>query len=220
MPRIEFAQASPRPGIWPLAPSDDARSTYLARLPQGTGLEFAAGQRHELFLVRGQAEVSGSELRAGDYLAFSGTRRLKAHAKGATVLVYSQAEPAERPPHLVAASARVWRAGRVAGVDICELEVRPHRTALVKWRIGAHVPSHDHMGGEELYILRGRLRTDDRVLMTRDWIRMYPGAAHTLTAETRTLVLLRNGHLVANPVHRGGRPERPRLDANQTTDGA
>lgn len=220
MPRIEFAQAQPRSGIWPLTSSDDPLCTYLARLPQGADLEFAAGQRHELFLVRGQAEVSGSELRDGDYLSFGGAGRLKSHAKGATVLVYSHTEPAERQPRLVAAAARIWRAGRVAGVEICELEARPHRTALVRWRTGAHVPSHDHKGGEELYILRGRLRTDDRVLMTRDWTRMYPGAVHTLTAETRTLLLLRNGHLVAKLEHRGGRTERPRLDAHQMTDGA
>jgi hypothetical protein len=59
----------------------------------------AIGQRHELFLVQGQAEVSGDELRAGDYLSFGGAKRLKAQREGATVLVYSHAEPVERHPN-------------------------------------------------------------------------------------------------------------------------
>jgi quercetin dioxygenase-like cupin family protein len=54
---------------------------------------------------------------------------------------------------------------RSPGVEICVLRVHPDGglTFLVRMQKGARAERHGHPGGEETYVLSGRLRVDRRV---------------------------------------------------------
>jgi quercetin dioxygenase-like cupin family protein len=54
---------------------------------------------------------------------------------------------------------------RTPGVGICVLRAHPDGglTFLVRMKKGARAPRHGHPGGEESYLLSGKLRVDRRV---------------------------------------------------------
>jgi len=62
------------------------------------------------------------------------------------------------------ASQRVFMP-RSPGVEICVLRVHPEGglTFLVRMQKGARAERHGHPGGEETYIVSGRIRVDRRV---------------------------------------------------------
>src|SRR4051812_11218997 len=51
-------------------------------------------------------------------------------------------------------------------------------TFMMRMAAGAHAPEHDHPGGEETYILTGRLRIGQRELVPGDYYYAPPGELH------------------------------------------
>jgi len=85
-------------------------------------------------------------------------------------------------------SARSWR--QVAnGVEFAGLRTHDDRvgqTLLVRMAKGAHAQLHHHPGGEETYILTGRIRIGERTLVPGDYLWTPPGVAHEGHAEEET----------------------------------
>jgi quercetin dioxygenase-like cupin family protein len=84
---------------------------------------------------------------------------------------------------------RIWR--EVApGVELSVL--RPHgsggdgTTLLVRMAQGAHAVLHHHPGGEETFIISGKLRIGALVLGPGDYLWTPPGVAHSGDAEEET----------------------------------
>jgi quercetin dioxygenase-like cupin family protein len=74
------------------------------------------------------------------------------------------------------------------GVDFCYL--RTHGgdgvTVLARMKAGAHAPLHDHPGGEETYLVSGKLRVGAQCLEPGDYLWTPPGVAHDGYAEEDT----------------------------------
>jgi len=76
------------------------------------------------------------------------------------------------------------------GVQFCFL--RRHGggkglTVLVRMEKGAHAQLHDHPGGEETYLVSGKLRIGSRVLLPGDYLWTAAGERHDGFAEEESL---------------------------------
>jgi len=75
------------------------------------------------------------------------------------------------------------------GVEFCVL--RAHggdgMTLLVRMAAGADARLHDHRGGEETYIVSGKLRIGERHLVAGDYLWTQPGESHDGHAEVETV---------------------------------
>ncbi|WP_437898099.1 cupin domain-containing protein [Sorangium sp. So ce124] len=60
-------------------------------------------------------------------------------------------------------------------------------TVLVRMEKGAHARRHDHPGGEETYLVSGRLRIGERVLSPGDYLWTAPGERHDGYAEEESV---------------------------------
>jgi quercetin dioxygenase-like cupin family protein len=79
------------------------------------------------------------------------------------------------------------------GVEICVLRqhagaqpgpaIAAGSTVMFRMAKGAHAPHHDHPGGEETYLISGRLRVGERTLLPGDYLWTAPGEAHDGFAE-------------------------------------
>lgn len=64
-------------------------------------------------------------------------------------------------------------------------------TAYLRFEPGAVSGTHVHPGGEDLYVIRGRLRVGDRVLEAEDFLHTPPGGIHDAEAiDGEALVLI------------------------------
>jgi quercetin dioxygenase-like cupin family protein len=78
------------------------------------------------------------------------------------------------------------------GIDIAPLHVvgEAAGTAFLRFSPGAVSPAHRHPGGEELFVISGRLRVGDRVLKSGDFLYTPPGGIHDAQAEVATVTLI------------------------------
>jgi quercetin dioxygenase-like cupin family protein len=63
-------------------------------------------------------------------------------------------------------------------------------TALLRFAPGGRSPAHRHPGGEDLYVVDGRLRVGDRELEAGDFLYTPPGLAHDAESTDGALVLV------------------------------
>src|SRR3954470_2627719 len=71
------------------------------------------------------------------------------------------------------------------GVEMAVLRRHPDRGATLMFRMaaGAHAPHHDHPGGEETYLVSGKLRIAGTQLTAGDYYYAPPGEVHDGFAE-------------------------------------
>ena len=71
------------------------------------------------------------------------------------------------------------------------------RFNLPSTEAGADVPSHEHPGGEEVFILEGGIEDEDGGYGKGDWLRSPPGSRHHVRSERGCLMYVKVGHLGA-----------------------
>ena len=73
---------------------------------------------------------------------------------------------------------------------IYEDPVRGERTLLMKIGAGARYPMHAHEETEQIYVLSGSFRDQDRTLRAGDYCCRAPGAMHSTESDEGAVVLL------------------------------
>jgi|RhiMethySRZTD1v2_1073278.scaffolds.fasta_scaffold00408_16 quercetin dioxygenase-like cupin family protein len=78
------------------------------------------------------------------------------------------------------------------GVDLAPLRVVGDGagTALLRFAPGGRSPAHRHPGGEDLYVISGRLRVGDVTLEAGDFLHTPPGGVHDAVADQATVALI------------------------------
>jgi len=71
-----------------------------------------------------------------------------------------------------------------------EDSVRGERTCLMKIGPGARYPMHAHEETEQIYVLSGSFRDQDRMLRAGDYCCRAPGAMHSTDSDEGAIVLL------------------------------
>lgn len=85
--------------------------------------------------------------------------------------------------HTALADAQWMEVG--AGVHLAALRVDGDAAgvAFMRFEPGAISPAHRHPGGEDLYVISGRLRVGDRTLNAGDFLHTPPGGVHDAEAD-------------------------------------
>jgi anti-sigma factor ChrR (cupin superfamily) len=84
----------------------------------------------------------------------------------------------------------------LAGVEIIRLAEREYeRVYAMRLRPGTVVPTHDHPGGEELFVLDGEFADQNGRYPKGMWLRMPAGSSHDLVCEQGCTIWLKLGHL-------------------------
>ncbi len=86
-----------------------------------------------------------------------------------------------------------WEATKLPGVQVKYLHkdaATGGSTALLKLDTGAVFPRHVHPGGEEVYVLEGRVRIEDRWYQPGDFIYSAPGTSNDASSDTGGIVLV------------------------------
>jgi quercetin dioxygenase-like cupin family protein len=78
------------------------------------------------------------------------------------------------------------------GVELAPLHVvgSAAGTALLRFAPGGRSPAHRHPGGEDLYVLHGRIRVGEHILHAGDFLHTPAGGVHDAEADTAALVLV------------------------------
>ena len=125
---------------------------------------------------------------AGDrYVVESMTIRTLWHDGDPSVLFGTASPHAD----LVRAADASW-IDQGSGVELAPLRVvgTAAGTALLRFAAGGRSPAHRHPGGEELYVVSGRLRVGDRWLEAGDFLHTAPGEVHDAEADVPTTVIV------------------------------
>jgi quercetin dioxygenase-like cupin family protein len=85
-----------------------------------------------------------------------------------------------------------WIATPYEGVRMCGLRQNElgGGAVLLKITKGARFPTHDHPGGEEVYVIQGRAVIGDVIVKDGDYLWTPPHASHDLKAEEETLLFV------------------------------
>jgi quercetin dioxygenase-like cupin family protein len=76
-----------------------------------------------------------------------------------------------------------WKPAGSPGIDLRVLQQTARGgTAVIRFQPGARARTHDHPGGEEIYVIRGRIRIGERWLSEGDYLMTPPGQPHDAQA--------------------------------------
>ncbi len=178
----------------------DARPVDIIRLMPGEYCQFSTGYRHDLMVLDGLLEGLGEQsLPTGSYVSINLPDELtiRGGSTGATLFRYRELAGPVSHHIIIRPEDRIWHEGQNHGVQFCPLSAVAHDVSLVSFRPGTAIPAHDHVAGEEVFVLNGTLKDAHGDTQAGGWLRLYPAAKHAPFADGEVTFLLRNGHLAA-----------------------
>lgn len=88
-----------------------------------------------------------------------------------------------------------WKAGQ-GNLEVLPLfEFGQESVYLERWPAGEHLASHQHEGGEEIYVISGELIDEHGCYPAGTWIRSPHLSQHSPRAEQKTVLWVKVGHL-------------------------
>lgn len=76
------------------------------------------------------------------------------------------------------------------GVEIFWIYKESPQVALLRYKPGARVPRHKHVGLETIFVLEGDQVDDNGTAFKGDFVINYPGSEHSVTSESGCTVLI------------------------------
>jgi len=199
--------ASPMPGVERMMldriGEEVARATSLVRYaPNSTFSEHVHGGGEEFLVLEG---VFGDEHRlypAGTYVRNPvGTRHSpRVGDAGCTILVkLHQFDDADVTPVVVDTQATETEPPEGPGFEATPLHrFENERVSLIRWGPRTPWPSHDHEGGEEIFVIKGSFSDEHGTYPAGTWIRHSHGSTHdAATHEVGAILYVKSGHLPA-----------------------
>ena len=171
----------------------------LMRLASGTSLPAPDGLGQEIVVLTGHVLLPDGELGPGGY-----SRRPAAHTglasspTGCTLFVRSTPFAVDNNEVIHSpANKDTWVPGHG------NLRVKPlhsfgtEGTAFVHWPKGERFLPHQHMGGEEIFVLSGTFEDEHGLYPTGTWILSPHLSAHHPFVREETTIFVKTGHLLA-----------------------
>jgi uncharacterized protein YbdZ (MbtH family) len=98
-------------GVTPLTNAADPRWVGIVDLGPSVTYTLDAGNRHDLYVLRGTVAIDGNPFDAGDFLIRHDSAIVQAGEGGARLLVYREVSDVRANPIVRTAKERVWRDG-------------------------------------------------------------------------------------------------------------
>lgn len=178
-----------------LSSADDLRWSAIISLPPQANVPLDTFAHNDMYVLKGSLIEVANEFQAGAYLCRTTDKGLRAGDDGVTIFVYRDRVVKSIRERTIKPGDLEWYQGGVDGMAVAPLLNTYHRLMLVSWLPNTQVDFHMHPRGEEIFVLEGELIDQKGRYPAGTWQRLHPGTGHTPYTETKTLILLRNGHL-------------------------
>ena len=196
-------EASPAAGVWrkPLerAAAEHGRATSVVRYDAGSRFaEHAHPLGEEILVLDGVFADNHGEYPAGTYLRSPpGSRHAPRSDDGCSLLVKLDQFAAGDDTRLcIDTNTAAWMPGE-CGIAVMPLHYYDtEMTALYRWPAGTRYDPHSHFGGEEVFVLSGRLADDYGEYPAGSWMRYPHNSEHSPLAEVDTVIWIKTGHLL------------------------
>ena len=174
------------------------RQVWFASKPGAKFKEHNHPGGEEIFVVDGVFSDASGDYGAGTYLRNPvGYVHAPFTAQGCTLFVkLYQFQSGDSEHVVIDTESTEWRPGQG------RLQVMPlhsfatEHTALVKWPAGERFKPHQHMGGEEIFVLSGELVDEHGRYPAGTWLRSPHQSAHCPYVEQETVIFVKTGHLL------------------------
>ena len=196
-------EASPMAGVWrkPLAreAAEHGHTTSVVRFDPGSHFsEHPHPLGEEILVLEGVFSDEHGNYPAGTYLRNPpGSRHSPFTEEGCTLLVkLDQFDPADDALLRLDTRKGAW----LPAED--DLQVMPlhyfdtEMVALYRWPAGGRYPAQQHFGGEEFYVLSGRLQDELGSYGPGTWVRNPHNSEHSRFVEEDTVTWIKTGHLL------------------------
>lgn len=196
-------EASPMPGVWrkPLAreAAEHGHTTSVVRYDAGSAFSSHLHPKGEEILVLDG--VFSDEL--GDYPAGTYIRNPPASGHspfseaGCVLLVkLDQFDPEDKETLRIDTNSDAWlpAEGKLEIMPLYDFE--SESVAMIKWPPNARLRSHQHYGGEEVFVLSGTLCDEYGRYPAGTWMRNPHRSEHCPYVEEDTVIWIKTGHML------------------------
>ena len=196
---------SPSPGVDRMmldrVGEEVARATSLVRYEANS--EFPShshGGGEEIFVLDGEFADEHGSYGPGSYIRNPiGTSHSPRIGKdGALIFVkLHQCEEADKQQKVIDTRNAEWLPGLVDGLSVLPLHsFERENVALVRWAPNKQFSSHQHWGGEEIFVIEGRFNDEHGSYEAGSWLRSPHLSRHQpYTDEEGALIYVKTGHL-------------------------
>lgn len=198
-------QASPVPGVWRkrldlAGEAETSRVTSIVRYDAGSSFHTHPHPNgEEILVLEGVFSDHTGDYGVGSYLLNpEGFTHAPFSKEGCVLLVKLQQYPGKRPHIMLRTQEMDWQQGSMDGVRLKALygeTDQPESVKLMEIEGGTDFPEHCHDGGEEVFVLHGRVADEYGELKTGSWARYPRGSHHAPRVLEDTLVYVKSGHL-------------------------
>nr|WP_010131752.1 cupin domain-containing protein [Microbulbifer agarilyticus] len=199
--------ASPMPGVERMMldriGDEVARATSLVRYaPNSAFSPHVHGGGEEFLVLEGVFSDEHRNYGKGSYVRnpIGTSHTPKIGEEGATIFVkLHQFDEADTEQKVIDTTTQPWLPGLVSGLQVMPLhEHGTERVALVKWAPNTQFNSHQHWGGEEIFVIEGTFYDEHGSYPAGSWLRSPHFSRHTpFTKEDGALIYVKTGHLPA-----------------------
>lgn len=194
--------ASPMPGVWrkPLAREDTERGHATSIVRYESGASFSAHNHpkgEEILVLEGVFSDETGDYPAGTYFRNpEGFRHAPFSTEGCVILVkLHQFQPDDNAHVCIDTNTAQWLPGQ-GRLEVLPLhDFNGEHVALVRWPAGERFQPHVHVGGEEIYVIRGEFIDEQGRYPAGSWIRSPHLSRHNPHVEQETLIWVKTGHL-------------------------
>lgn len=197
---------------WQKSPSADVLRKPLSRANQESGhatsivkyMPRAQFKKHfhskgeEIFVLEGTFSDENGDYPQGSYLRNPhGTSHSPFSKDGCILFVkLAQFQESDKQQLVINTESQAWLDG-IGGLKVMPLHSHIHEhTALVKWPKNEHFHTHNHFGGEEIFVLEGTFQDQFGVYPKGSWIRSPHNSQHQPFVEEDTIIWVKTGHLM------------------------
>ncbi len=154
----------------------------------------------EFFVLDGVFSDEHQDYLKGSYVRnpIGTSHKPKVGKDGATIFVkLHQFNKADTEQKIINTQKGSWRPGLVSGLEVMPLhEFEDEHIALVKWAPNTQFSSHQHWGGEEIFVIEGTFHDEFGNYPKGTWLRSPHLSLHKpFTKGDGALIYVKTGHL-------------------------
>ncbi|MFK7815952.1 MAG: cupin domain-containing protein [Gammaproteobacteria bacterium] len=152
----------------------------------------------EIFVLEGTFSDNHGNYEVGSYLRNpAGTSHSPFSEEGCTIFVKLQQFQQNDLKQLhIQTNQQQWLPGQVPGISVMPLhEYGSEHVALVKWEANTIFQAHQHIGGEEIFVLEGAFEDEFGSYPKGTWLRSPSNSFHTPFTRQECVMFVKTGHL-------------------------
>jgi len=176
-----------------------ARATTVVRYAPDSYFDAHLHDMGEEYVVlEGIFSDEHGDFSPGFYVRNPPGSRHRPHSKdGCTILVkLRQMDPADRTQVNIDTNKGDYVETGVPGLTVLRVhEDEREQVGFFRFAPGTKIPLHEHVGGEEFYVIEGSLSDANGTYKKGTWVRQEHGSTHEVTSNEGCLLYSKSGHL-------------------------